>query len=446
MLQIRPAGRHFYSTFLNERATIEEATICKTEQERNLGKKPTLWTKNFTIITLGTVISATGGTAMNMALGLVVFDNTGSPFMTGLFEAVSILPTVILPILLSPYIDSHSRRNMIVWLDGLAAVVALGFAVTVTLTGFTFTNYLIYGVLAGAIGSVYGTAYQALYPDLIPEGFMQKGYSISSLIYPTMTVVIVPVAAIVYSKFGIEYLIYAQSLLLAVACAFETQIRVDEKQICEKQKFNLKEYLGRLAGGFRYLKNEKGVRSLYAYMAVTNAAGSGTNLMTLSFYQSSPVLTTAMYSLLISAETLGRMMGGIVHYFAKIPPGRKYKIAESVYITYDLFDGILLFLPFYGMAANRFICGFLGVNSATLREAAIQNYLPPEIRGRVSSLLNVTISAGVMLMQLIAGALGEVLPYRGVAVICASLALTSVFLLVRRNRKSIEALFLAPAA
>lgn len=411
-----------------------------------MGKKPTLWTKNFTIITWGTVISATGGTAMNLALGLVVFDNTGSPFMTGLFEAVSILPTVILPVLLSPYIDSHSRRNMIVWLDGAAALVALCFAVLVTLNGFTFTYYLLYGVLAGAIGSVYGTAYQALYPDLIPEGFMQKGYSISSLIYPTMTVVIVPVAAIVYTNFGIEYLIYAQSLLLAVACAFETQIRVEEKQICEKMKFNFKAYLDRLSGGFKYLKNEKGVRSLYAYMAVTNAAGSGTNLMTLSFYQSSPVLTTAMYSLLISAETLGRMLGGIVHYFAKIPPNRKYKIAESVYITYDLFDGILLFLPFYGMAANRFICGFLGVNSATLREAAVQNYLPPEIRGRVSSLLNVTISAGVMLMQLIAGALGEVLPYRGVAVLCASLALTSVFLLVRRNRASIEALFLAPSA
>jgi MFS transporter, DHA3 family, macrolide efflux protein len=411
-----------------------------------LGKKPTLWTKNFTIITLGTVVSATGGTAMSLALGLVVFDNTGSPFMTGLFEAVSILPTVILPILLSPYIDSHSRKNMIVWLDGLAALVALGFAITVSLTGFAFSNYLVYGVMAGAIGSVYGTAYQALYPDLIPEGFMQKGYSISSLIYPTMTVFIVPMAAIVYSTFGIEYLLYAQAFLLAVACGFETLIRVEEKQICEKKKFHMKEYLEQLTGGFRYLKNEKGVRSLYAYMAVTNAAGSGTNLMTLSYFQSSPVLTTAMYSLLISAETLGRMLGGILHYFAKIPDNRKYKIAETVYITYDLFDGILLFLPFYGMAANRFICGFLGVNSATLREAAIQNYLPPEIRGRVSSLLNVTISAGVMLMQLIAGALGEVLPYRGVAVICASLALTCVFLLVRRNRPSIEALFLNPTA
>jgi MFS family permease len=446
MFHSQPQVPVFLFPVLPEHATIKGAVISTKTQEYTLGKKPTLWTKNFTIITLGTIVSATGGTAMSLALGLVVFDNTGSPFMTGLFEAVSILPTIILPVLLSPYIDSHSRKNMIVWLDGLAAIVALGFAITVSLTGFNFSNYLVYGIIAGAIGSIYGTAYQALYPDLIPDGFMQKGYSISSLIYPTMTVFIVPIAAIVYSSFGIEYLIYAQAFLLAVACGFETLIQVEEKQICDKKKFVAKDYFEELASGFRYLKKEKGVRSLYAYMAVTNAAGSGTNLMTLSYFQSSSILTTAMYSLLISAETLGRMLGGILHYFIKIPDKRKYKIAETVYITYDLFDGILLFLPFYGMAANRFICGFLGVNSATLREAAIQNYLPPEIRGRVSSLLNVTIMAGVMLMQLLAGALGEVLPYRGVAVICASLALTTVFLLVRRNRPSIEALFLSTIA
>ena len=34
--------------------------------------RQTLWTKNFTIITLGTVISAIGGVAMSFALGFVV--------------------------------------------------------------------------------------------------------------------------------------------------------------------------------------------------------------------------------------------------------------------------------------------------------------------------------------------------------------------------------------
>ena len=76
--------------------------------------RQTLWTKNFTIITLGTVISAIGGVAMSFALGFVVFDTTGSTLATALFTAVSALPRVLLPVLLSPYLDNFRRKPVIV--------------------------------------------------------------------------------------------------------------------------------------------------------------------------------------------------------------------------------------------------------------------------------------------------------------------------------------------
>ncbi len=148
--------------------------------------KETLWSKNFTIITIGTVISAIGGVAMNVALSLVVFDNTSSTWMTGLFTASSMLPTVILPILLGPYIDSHKRKTIIFSLDGIMGIIYILFASYVVVKGFDYITYMIFGIITGAIGSIYSTAYSALYPELIPKGFMQKGYSISSIIYPTV--------------------------------------------------------------------------------------------------------------------------------------------------------------------------------------------------------------------------------------------------------------------
>ena len=47
--------------------------------------KKTLWSRDFTIITIGTLISAIGGTAMSFAFSLVVFDNTDSTMLTGIF-------------------------------------------------------------------------------------------------------------------------------------------------------------------------------------------------------------------------------------------------------------------------------------------------------------------------------------------------------------------------
>ena len=93
------------------------------------------------------------------------------------------------------------------------------------------------------------------------------------------------------------------------------------------------------------------------------------------------------------------------------------------------------------MLALRALCGFLGVNSATLRETAVQSYLPTEMRARVNSLLNVAISLMVLIMQLIVGVLGEFLPYRLVAVFCAVFGFICIQLFVVRNRKDIEPLY-----
>ncbi|MBS5928441.1 MAG: MFS transporter [Clostridium sp.] len=403
--------------------------------------KETLWSKNFTIITIGTVISAIGGVAMNVALSLVVFDNTSSTWMTGLFTASSMLPTVILPILLGPYIDSHKRKTIIFSLDGIMGIIYILFASYVVVKGFNYITYMIFGIITGAIGSIYSTAYSALYPELIPKGFMQKGYSISSIIYPTVTVFISPISAILYQNYGIHLLLFAEGILLLITSGFEMLISIDETSLLLNNSFNFKSYFNQISEALKYLKEEKGVQGLYGYMAITNGMGNGVNLMIMAYFQSSSFLTTAMYSLLISSETLGRMLGGVIHYIIKIPTNKRYKIAELVYKIYNILDATLLFLPYIGMLISRFICGFLGVNSATLREVAVQSYIPPSMRARISSLLTVSIQFGVMVSQLLAGALGEVLSYRLVAVIFSLIGMLCVYLLIVRNKKSIQPLF-----
>lgn len=61
-------------------------------------KTSTLWTRNFTTLTLGTVISAIGGTAMGLALSLIVFDQTASTWLSGIFAAASLFPGTVLQI------------------------------------------------------------------------------------------------------------------------------------------------------------------------------------------------------------------------------------------------------------------------------------------------------------------------------------------------------------
>ena len=199
--------------------------MCRVHNEVRrrdvIDMKKTLWTKDFTLITVGTIISAIGGTAMGFALSLVVFDNTSSTWLTGVYAAVMMIPSTVLPVISAPFVDSHCRQRMITWLDAVNGLAYFAFAAYIWSYGFSYVMYMLFGLVTGCISTVYQQAYGSLYPELIPVGFTQKGYSVSSLIYPTAMTVITPIAALVYTTWGIEYIFIAEGMLLLVASVFE---------------------------------------------------------------------------------------------------------------------------------------------------------------------------------------------------------------------------------
>ena len=189
----------------------------------------------------------------------------------------------------------------------------------------------------------------------------------------------------IYVHYGVAMICLGEGILLLMASYAEHHIAFQEKEL-KKMSFSFSGYREEMMEGFHYLKKEKGIRSIYAYMSVTNANAEAVNMMSMALFQSSSVLTTTMYAFLTTAETAGRMLGSIFHYFVRIPDHVRYKIAVSVYASYEAMDMILLFIAYPLMILNRFICGFLGVNSMNIREASTQNYIPSHMRARVNGL------------------------------------------------------------
>ena len=402
-------------------------------------KRKTLWTKNFTIITLGTLVSAIGGVAMNLGLSLVVFDQTQSTWLIGVFGAISMLPGITLPILLGPVIDRANRKHIIVGLDAFSGLWYLAFLWYIRQFGFVYAAYLAFSFVMGCIGSVYSLAYNSLYPDLIPEGFAQKGYAVSGVIYPLATTLVTPLAAFLYAKLGVEVLILAEGVFLLIASAFES--RIDHVHQRRQEAPSLRQYMDDLLEGFRYLKREKGVRSIFDYMAATSAAGNGVGVMAMAHFQTAKGLTTAMYGLLTSAETIGRLIGSAVHYLFKIPEDKRYALTVKVYTIYQLCDGVMLFVAYPVMVVLRFLCGFLGSQTAAIRQAAVQKYLPSDMRGRVYGLFDVLVSLSMMVVQLVVGAMGEVMSYKAAAAVLSAAGFSCLLLQIVRNRKHVEPVY-----
>jgi MFS transporter, DHA3 family, macrolide efflux protein len=80
-------------------------------------KSHTLWTRNYTTITIGTIISAIGGVGLNFALSVLIYNKTGSTLLSALFAGIISVPNILLPLFIGPYIDKLPRKWIIVISD-----------------------------------------------------------------------------------------------------------------------------------------------------------------------------------------------------------------------------------------------------------------------------------------------------------------------------------------
>lgn len=405
-------------------------------------KRNNVWSRDFSLITVGTIISAISGQTLSLPFSLMVFEQTQSAFLSAIMFVSGMLPNFILPLFIAPLIDRGNKKKIIVTLDYLTGCIYFLMALIVSKTGFNYQVFVGFIFVAGTIGSIYQLTYSAWYPDLIPVGYEQQGFAVSSSIYPTVIMVMSPVAAWLYKIMPIHQLLLIVGFLTLVAATFELLISNQGFQK-KADALNWKEYLADCKAGLAYLKNEKGLRNIYSYMAITNGVATGVQLMVQAYFQTVQFLTVAMLAFLRTAETLGRMLGGLVQYKVRVKPEKRYGITKFVYFTYETFDTLLLFLPYPLMIVNRFICGLLGMTSYTLRETSVQSYLPRDMRAKVNAIFNVATSFTVIIFQLGVGSIGDVLGYRRTVVLFTAISMAAIigFIAIPSavNRKVYEA-------
>ncbi|MGL5675834.1 MAG: MFS transporter [Cellulosilyticaceae bacterium] len=396
-------------------------------------RKKTLWTKDFSCITGATVLSVIGGEAMNLPLSLMVFEETQSTLLAAILLICGMLPDVVLPIVVAPLIDRGSKKKWIVSLDLLMVGLYVAMGVWTMTNGFQYSMYLLFVLVIGTISVFYSLSFNAWYPDLIPAGFEQKGFAVSGTIYPFITICMAPIATFLYEKISISNLFFVVAGLTLLAVVIEMCIKELRKSTSEKYTFKM--YVADIKEGFTYLKKEKGIRNIYTYMSITNGASHGVGVMTQAYYQTQPWLSVTMLGFLKSAEMIGRVVGGSIQYRCQIPAKKRYTFTKVVYSVYDMMDGLLLFMPYPLMILNRFVCGTLGSMSANIRSVAIQSYLPAHMRARIQALFGVIFALGGIFFQLVAGVLGEWIPYRMVALLLGALTFISMIILIVLPKK-----------
>jgi len=420
--------------------------------------KNKLWTRDFTILILGSVVSMLGNALTGFAISLLVLDYTGSASSYAIYVVAWTLPQIFIPIFSGAVLDRFSRRKTIYTLDFCSGALYLLVAVLLNSNWFSFPLFIVVIFIAGIINSMYMVAYQSFFPMLVSEGNYQKAYSISSFL-EMLVATAVPVSAFLYNSIGIAPLLRINSIFFVLAATAETFIRADEKYIAFQQtnrnedKYG-KQVLADIKEGFAYLHNEKGLLAIAIYFSFSSFVSGAEQVIMLPYFK---LNMNGLYQLQFFGQDLsngeylyiavcfgsviGRSLGGLYHYRKTIPADKKYNIALFVYIVISALSAFVLFSPVPVMFALYFVIGSLSITSYTIRLSATQHYVPDERKGRFNGAFNMLNTVGLLAGELIAGGAMKFMDERFVMAVFDLGAVIAAIIFIGGKRKDIAPIY-----
>lgn len=372
-----------------------------------------LWTKDFTILTIGSAVSMLGNAVSGFALGLLILDYTNSTFLYSLTLVIYTLPRIVMPLLAGPYLDRFSRKRIIYTLDFISAALYLLIFGLLTAGFFNYMLILILALIIGSIDGTYIVAFDSFFPNVVEKQNFSKAYSISSILYP-LSAVMVPVAAYFYENYSLAPLFAFNAVTFLIAAIFETNIKAEEKHINSEvaKTFDFSRYKDDFKTGIQYLKQEPGLAAITAYFVIMAFSDSSYGTLVLPYFKNNETFGVMTYTYVMAFAVLGRLIGGVLQYRFKYPPKRRFTIAIFVYTTIGILSGVFLFSPIILMMIMNFLVGIFGVTSYNIRISSTQNYLPDGIRARFNGIFQMLTMMGAIIGQLLAGGLGDLFDER----------------------------------
>ncbi len=184
-----------------------------------------LFSKDFTLMVIGQVISLFGNAALRFALPLYLLNRTGSSALYGTVTACAFLPSILLSPVGGMVADRVNKRNIMVALDFFTSAVVIAFSLlmdqlnVIVLTAAAMM--LLYGI-AGA----YQPAVQASIPALVDrEQFMEANAVINTI--SSFAALIGPVfGGILYGAYGLKPVVQICAACFFASAVMELFIRI----------------------------------------------------------------------------------------------------------------------------------------------------------------------------------------------------------------------------
>lgn len=184
-----------------------------------------LFTRDFTLVVIGQIISLFGNAAIRFALPLYLLNQTGSSALYGTVMAVSFVPAVLLSPVGGLIADRVNKRNIMVILDFSTAELVLLFVLLMDHVSLVLLLTVVLMLLYGIAGA-YQPAVQASIPVLVAQDGVMRANAVINVISSFASLLGPVLGGILYSAYGLLPVLEVSIASFVISAVMEIFIRI----------------------------------------------------------------------------------------------------------------------------------------------------------------------------------------------------------------------------
>ncbi|MEE1784673.1 MFS transporter [Streptomyces sp. SP17BM10] len=334
----------------------------------------------FTVIWLGQLFSAVGTRMTSFALGIWMWNGTGSAMDNALLLFASFGSTVLVSPLAGALIDRWNRRVTIVLSDVGSMVVTAGLLLCFELGAAKPWEIFLANALTGALLAFQGPAYAAMIAQMMDRGAWPRANAMISVVRfaPSIFAPTVAAALLTVTTIGPVLVIDVLSYVVAIGTVFLVAVPPTPKA-AEAQASSL--WQDSLFG-LRYIRGRSALVGLEILMFMVGllAAMGYAVLMPLLLVKSDESITGLAFTIGAVGGVLGAVLMGVLK-----PTNNKMRRLLLAMLAFSVVGRIV-----FGVADNLFLWGIAMVVIHGCipvidgyGNAIWQEKVAPEIQGRV---------------------------------------------------------------
>jgi len=359
--------------------------------------------RTFTIIWFGQLISALGSGLSGFALGVWIYERTGSATMFALVVLSFEVPGIFFSPVAGALVDRWNRRTILILCDSAAAIIMLGVLLLELNNSLEVWHLLVVAFIGAIAGAFQWPAFSAATTMLVPKehlgragGMTQIGEAISRLLSPVL-------AGALFLSVGLSGIILIDLVTFVIAATSLLVISIPEPVRAASSPSVKPSLWKEIRFGWDYILARRGLLLLLLYIAVIN----------LWFGFINPLFTPLLLEigspqdagLVFTVMGVGSVAGTLIMSAWGGPKRRVYGVLLS-----GIWAGITL--AFHGVAPNLWVVAAAGLFfqmsmpiMAACSQALWQTKTAPDVQGRVFSMRRLIAQFTAPLGTLIAGPL-----------------------------------------